>query len=163
MVYYLHIVKNFFTAEGIIVSDSVTKKIVLTGGGSGGHVTSSKARIPALRNAGYDIYYIVSYKEKDITDANLEDAYYGESAAEYGLGSWEEDGIHDSDKSVTLNPVKMYLDPVICSKTFDVDGKKVGYLMYDSFDLDSAKKLTSKPQDSGPMAISNNYYIPLNI
>ena len=84
---------------------------------------------------------IVSYKGKDITDANLEDAYYGESAAEYGLGSWEEDGIHDSDKSVTLNPVKMYLDPVICSKTFDVDGKKVGYLMYDSFDLDSAKKL----------------------
>ena len=84
---------------------------------------------------------ILSYKGKDITDANLEDAYYGETVAEYGLGSWEEDGIQKLDKKVTLTPVKMYLDPVICSKTFDVNGKKVGYLMYDSFDLDSAEKL----------------------
>ena len=61
MVYYLHIVKNFFTEEGIIVSDSVTKKIVLTGGGSAGHVTPNIALIPALRKAGYDIYYIGSY------------------------------------------------------------------------------------------------------
>lgn len=30
---------------------------------------------------------ILSYKGKDITDANLEDAYYGETVAEYGLGS----------------------------------------------------------------------------
>ena len=84
---------------------------------------------------------IVSYNGKAITDANLEDAYYGETVAKYKLGSLKDGVIKDSEKEVTLTPVKMYLDPVICSKTFDVDGKKVGYLMYDSFDLDSAKKL----------------------
>ena len=84
---------------------------------------------------------ILKYKGRVITDANLEDAYYGETVAEYGLGSWKEDGIDDGKKSVTLTPVKMYLNPIISTKTFDVNGKKVGYLMYDSFDLDSAKKL----------------------
>ena len=84
---------------------------------------------------------IVSYNGKDITNANLVDAYYGETVAKYKLGSLKDGIIKDSDKEVTLTPVKMYLDPVICSKTFDIDGKKVGYLMYDSFDLDSAKKL----------------------
>jgi len=78
MVYYLHIVKNFFTEEGIIVSDSVTKKIVLTGGGSAGHVTPNIALIPALRKAGYDIYYIGSYngiEKKLIEDYNV--PYFG--------------------------------------------------------------------------------------
>ena len=84
---------------------------------------------------------ILTYNGKDITDANLDEAYFGEKAAEYGLGEWLTDGIHDTDKTVFLTPVKMYLDPVICNKTFEVGGKKVGYLMYESFDLDSCDKL----------------------
>ena len=36
------------------------KKIVLTGGGTAGHVTPNIALIPSLREAGYEIYYIGS-------------------------------------------------------------------------------------------------------
>jgi len=84
---------------------------------------------------------IISYNGGDINQSNLEDAYYGTKTASYGLGKWTDEGIEDMNQSVSLTPVKLYLDPVIISKTFDVNGKKVGYLMYDSFDLDSAEKL----------------------
>ena len=38
------------------------KKIVLTGGGTAGHVTPNIALLPALRSAGYEIAYIGSYE-----------------------------------------------------------------------------------------------------
>lgn len=38
------------------------KTIVLTGGGTAGHVTPNIALIPALKEAGYDIHYIGSYE-----------------------------------------------------------------------------------------------------
>ena len=37
------------------------KKIVLTGGGTAGHVTPNLALLPSLRERGYDIHYIGSY------------------------------------------------------------------------------------------------------
>jgi UDP-N-acetylglucosamine--N-acetylmuramyl-(pentapeptide) pyrophosphoryl-undecaprenol N-acetylglucosamine transferase len=37
------------------------KRIVLTGGGTAGHVTPNMALIPVLREKGYDIHYIGSY------------------------------------------------------------------------------------------------------
>ena len=39
----------------------MTKKIVMTGGGTAGHVTPNIALLPALRAEGYDISYIGSY------------------------------------------------------------------------------------------------------
>ena len=44
------------------------KKIVLTGGGSAGHVTPNIALVPKLRELGYDILYIGSKKgiEKEL-------------------------------------------------------------------------------------------------
>lgn len=46
-------------------------KIVLTGGGTAGHVTPNIALIPALKEAGFDIYYIGSYEgiEKTLIEA----------------------------------------------------------------------------------------------
>ena len=38
------------------------KRIVLTGGGTAGHVTPNIALLPALKEAGYDIQYIGSYE-----------------------------------------------------------------------------------------------------
>lgn len=38
------------------------KKIILTGGGTAGHVTPNLALIPSLRELGYDIHYIGSYQ-----------------------------------------------------------------------------------------------------
>ena len=37
------------------------KKIVLTGGGTAGHVTPNIALLPALQEAGYEITYMGSY------------------------------------------------------------------------------------------------------
>ena len=40
-----------------------SKKIVMTGGGTAGHVTPNIALMPALQEAGYEITYIGSYNE----------------------------------------------------------------------------------------------------
>ena len=37
------------------------KRIVLTGGGTAGHVTPNMALVPSLKEAGYDIQYMGSY------------------------------------------------------------------------------------------------------
>ena len=39
---------------------SIMKRIILTGGGTAGHVTPNMALVPALKEAGYDIQYIGS-------------------------------------------------------------------------------------------------------
>ena len=47
------------------------KKIVMTGGGTAGHVTPNIALMPALKEAGYEITYIGSYNgmEKELIEA----------------------------------------------------------------------------------------------
>ena len=46
------------------------KRIVMTGGGTAGHVTPNIALMPALKEAGYDIQYIGSYTgiEKELIE-----------------------------------------------------------------------------------------------
>lgn len=57
------------------------KRIVLTGGGTAGHVTPNIALLPALRDMGYDIHYIGSYEgiEKQLIEAE-QVPYYGISS-----------------------------------------------------------------------------------
>lgn len=57
------------------------KKIVLTGGGTAGHVTPNIALLPHLKEAGFDIFYIGSYQgmEKELIEAE-HIPYYGISS-----------------------------------------------------------------------------------
>lgn len=54
------------------------KRIVLTGGGTAGHVTPNIALLPRLRELGYDVHYIGSYEgiEKKLI-ADFDVPYYG--------------------------------------------------------------------------------------
>ena len=54
------------------------KRIILTGGGTAGHVTPNIALVPKLKEKGYDIQYIGSYdgiERKLIEDLKI--PYYG--------------------------------------------------------------------------------------
>lgn len=55
------------------------KKIILTGGGTAGHVTPNIALIPELKKLGYEIHYIGSYNgiEKGLIEAIDGVKYYG--------------------------------------------------------------------------------------
>ena len=57
------------------------KKIVLTGGGTAGHVTPNIALLPSLKEAGFEVYYIGSKEgiEKQLIE-NLGIPYYGISS-----------------------------------------------------------------------------------
>lgn len=60
------------------------KKIVLTGGGSAGHVTPNIALLPSLKEAGYEITYVGSYdgiEKRLIGDFNL--PYVGISTGKF--------------------------------------------------------------------------------
>lgn len=60
------------------------KKIVLTGGGTAGHVTPNIALIPELKERGFEIHYIGSYEgieKKLIADYDI--PYYGVSTGKF--------------------------------------------------------------------------------
>ena len=62
------------------------KKIVLTGGGSAGHVTPNIALLPALKDAGYEVTYMGSYdgiEKKLIADFDI--PYVGVSTGKFRL------------------------------------------------------------------------------
>ena len=47
----------------------------------------------------------------------------------------------NTGKQYDLKSVQMYEEPVLCSKVFDCGSKKIGYLMYNSFTMDSYEPL----------------------
>ncbi|WWR15823.1 undecaprenyldiphospho-muramoylpentapeptide beta-N-acetylglucosaminyltransferase [Lachnospiraceae bacterium JLR.KK008] len=60
------------------------RKIVLTGGGTAGHVTPNIALLPALKEANYEVHYIGSYngiEKKLIEDYDI--PYYGISTGKF--------------------------------------------------------------------------------
>ena len=60
------------------------KKIVLTGGGTAGHVTPNLALLPHLKQEGFEIYYIGSYEgieKKLIEDYDI--PYYGVATGKF--------------------------------------------------------------------------------
>ena len=64
------------------------KTILLTGGGTAGHVTPNLALIPSLKAAGYDIRYIGSYngmERKLIENAGLTTESLPENCADISI------------------------------------------------------------------------------
>jgi UDP-N-acetylglucosamine--N-acetylmuramyl-(pentapeptide) pyrophosphoryl-undecaprenol N-acetylglucosamine transferase len=63
------------------MEEKIMKRIVLTGGGTAGHVTPNIALLPALKEEGYDVHYIGSYdgiERKLIEEMDI--PYYGISS-----------------------------------------------------------------------------------
>lgn len=60
------------------------KRIILTGGGTAGHVTPNMALIPSLKNLGYDIHYIGSHTgiEKKLIE-EMDIPYHGVSSGKF--------------------------------------------------------------------------------
>ena len=90
------------------------------------------------RNAGLkrgDAIFTVNGKE--ITVDNYADLLLYSSAADFEILNDKRDGF---DK-LSMTAVNMYLNPVLVSKIFESDGKKVGYLVYTSFTLESCAEL----------------------
>lgn len=63
----------------------MSKKIILTGGGTAGHVTPNIALIPHLKEAGYEIVYMGSYEgiEKRLISDFPDIPYYGISTGKF--------------------------------------------------------------------------------
>ena len=56
------------------------KRIILTGGGTAGHVTPNIALLPRLKELNYDIHYIGSYTELKGADPQPGIPYHGISS-----------------------------------------------------------------------------------
>lgn len=77
---------------------------------------------------------------QSITKDNYLDLYYS-SSIEVELGKFENDAFSSTGKTLSMTAVNMYENPVLMTNVFDCGGKKVGYLAYTSFTLDSCKDL----------------------
>ena len=75
---------------------------------------------------------------REITDENYADLITDEVLTSSSVRLTDINGAE-----VSMTSVKMYEDPVLVHKVFDVDGKSVGYLFYNGFTLDSVKDLVS--------------------
>lgn len=80
---------------------------------------------------------IFTVNGSDITIDNYADLLLYSPRAEFELLNEKGDGFY----KVSMNPVNMYLNPVLVSKVFESEGKKVGYLLYTNFTLESCAEL----------------------
>ena len=89
--------------------------------------------------ADYDL--IEKINGNILTTENYLDLYYS-SEITLSLSELTDNAITPT-KDVSLTAIEMYENPILCYKTFDVNGKKIGYLAYNSFDLKSIQELIS--------------------
>lgn len=81
---------------------------------------------------------ILQINDADITDANYTDLYYA-SHLSLTVGKVNEENTVIPSGQVSMTAAEMYEDPVLLHKVFDLGAKKVGYIVYNGFDLPSAK------------------------
>lgn len=104
-------------------------------------VTYTYADSPA-RKAGLqrgDLIYTVNGKKLPIANGAYIDIVYDEllNSSTVHIGYLR----NGEEKEATLTAASMYEDPVLVDSVYDIDRKKVGYLAYSSFTLESNAKL----------------------
>lgn len=83
----------------------------------------------------------------EMNQNNYYDALFASSSVKVGVGRFTATGYTPVEKTFSMNSVSMYEDPVVLSKVFDCDGKKVGYLLYTSFTFESSLDLVEVCKD----------------
>lgn len=84
---------------------------------------------------------IMTIDGKPITSNNIYDVF-NKANVTLGIAHLTGEGYLGAvEKEVPLTAIDMWEDPVTVTKTFDVNGKKVGYLTYNSFDIKSMETL----------------------
>ncbi len=83
---------------------------------------------------------IITLDGKAITQNNIYEAFNSRTI-ELGVTKLDGDHIGEEVRTVGLRAVDMYEDPILVTKTLDVNGKKIGYLAYSGFDLKSSQSL----------------------
>ncbi len=96
---------------------------------------------------------IITIDGKAITKSNIYDAFNSYSISLGVTGLDENNNISDDVRNVDLKAVDMYEDPILVARTFDVAGRKVGYLAYTGFDLKSSQTLPDVFRDFKSMNI----------
>jgi C-terminal processing protease CtpA/Prc len=87
-----------------------------------------------------DIFTMIDGQQ--LTDSNYNDLLASETYT-LGLATLNDSSITPTGVTVTLTKQEYTTNPVLVSKTLDVDGKKVGYLFYTSFTGDFDPELNA--------------------
>ena len=83
---------------------------------------------------------IIGLNGEEITSDNYTDLYYTSSIT-LNMASLSGNTLSANGISYTLTAVNMYEDPILYYDVFEIGSKKVGYIVYDSFDLTSVSTL----------------------
>ena len=91
-----------------------------------------------------DIIYQID--GKTLTVDNYMDLYYSSNIT---LSFAKLNGLEviPTDKKVSMTAIEMYENPILCDTVYNFNGKKVGYLAYSSFDLESIPELINICKD----------------
>lgn len=76
-----------------------------------------------------------------VNGQTMTDSNYTSLASELFYSSSVTISLRDSDQDISMNAIRMYEDPVLLDSVYDVNNKKIAYLAYTSFTLDSNQKL----------------------
>lgn len=79
--------------------------------------------------------------ESITTENYLELVYASSLTIELITIDRENQSIKPSGEEVELNAITMYENPILCDSIYEFNGKKVGYLAYTSFDMNSIPQL----------------------
>lgn len=79
---------------------------------------------------------------QQLTTSNI-NTLLNKSSFTIGLAKIEESTVIELDETISLSMQDFEKNPVVISKTLDVNGSKVGYLFYDNFDMEYDEELNN--------------------